>query len=89
MENSIQIKEKIKQFILMASYISDDQINNETLIFVEGIMDSMGFMSLISFIEETFSITANDDDLLETNFESIEAIAGFVTKKLNQSLIAV
>lgn len=89
MENTLQIKEKVKQFILMASYIPDDQINNETLIFAQGIMDSMGFMSLISFLEETFSITANDDDLLESNFESIEAIAGFVTKRLNQNLIAV
>lgn len=89
MESTLQTKEKIKEFILTSSYIDDDQINNETLIFAQGIMDSMGFMSLISFLEETFSINANDDELLESNFESIDAIAAFIEKKLNQNLIAV
>ena len=81
MEDTLLIKERIKQFILKAAYISDDQVNNDTLIFSQGIMDSMGFMSLISFIEESFSVRINDDELLETNFESIDAIAAFIIKK--------
>ena len=82
MENALKIEEKIKQFILETSYISPDQVNNDTLIFQQGIMDSMGFISIISFIEESFSITALDNDLLESNFESINAIANFVSRKL-------
>jgi acyl carrier protein len=50
---------------------------------VEGIFDSMGFILLINFIEETFGIKAKDSELLEDNFESINAIAGFVERKLN------
>ena len=81
MEDTLLIKERIKQFILKTAYIPDDQVNNDTLIFSQGIMDSMGFMSLISFIEESFSVRINDDELLETNFESIDAIAAFIIKK--------
>ena len=77
----LQIQEKIKQFILKTSYASDDQVNYETLIFAQGIMDSMGFMSLIDFLEESYAIRANDSELIETNFESINAIADFVTRK--------
>ncbi len=81
MENIVQIQEKIKQFILKTSYVSEDQVNNDTLIFAQGIMDSMGFISIIGFIEDNFAITILDNELLETNFESINAIAEFVSRK--------
>ncbi len=82
MEEIHQIQEKVKQFILTTSYISEEQINNDSLIFAEGIMDSMGFISIIDFIEEGFSITAADNEPLEANFESINAIANFVSRKM-------
>lgn len=81
MENIQEIQEKIKQFILKTSYVSADQVNNDTLIFAQGIMDSMGFISIIGFVEENFSITTADNELLEANFESINAIADFVFRK--------
>lgn len=82
MEDTLQIKREIKQFIIKTSYISDEQVNYDTFLFVQGIMDSMGFMSLIDFIEENFSVKASDNDLIETNFESINAIADFILRKL-------
>jgi acyl carrier protein len=42
----------------------------------------MGFISLITFIEEKFAFKINDSELVEENFESINAIAGFVERKL-------
>ena len=90
MENLLQIQEKVRNFILKNSYISEDKVNNDTLIFAQGIMDSMGFVSILGFIEESYSIAANDSELLESNFESIDAISDFVFQKLqsltNQSL---
>lgn len=80
-----EIKRKINQFILKTSYLTDEQVNDDTLIFVQGIMDSMGFISLITFLDEAFSIKATDSDLIESNFESINAIAEFVVRKLNQN----
>lgn len=82
MQDIHQIREKIKQFIIETSYVSVDQINDDTLIFAQGIMDSMGFISIIGFIEDNFSITANDNELIESNFESINAISNFVFRKL-------
>jgi len=83
MENLINIKDKIRYFILKSSYLSEDKVNNETMIFFQGILDSMGFITLINFLEESFLLKANDDDLVETNFESVNAIADFVVRKLH------
>jgi acyl carrier protein len=82
MKDLYQIQEKVKEFIIKTSYISEDQINNDSLIFVQGIMDSMGFISIIDFIEEDFSISAADNELVESNFESINAISNFIFKKI-------
>ena len=81
MENNSIIKEKVKNYVLQAVYADKEKIKDDTLIFKEGYFDSMGFMVLISFLEEEFGIKTNDNDLLEENFESINAISDFVTRK--------
>jgi acyl carrier protein len=83
MVNLEQVKDQIRQFIVDTTFAPAEQVKNETLIFVEGIFDSMGFVSLINYIEETFAIKAKDSELLEDNFESIDAIARFIESKLN------
>jgi acyl carrier protein len=84
MENKNLAKDKIRQFIVETTFAPEEQVKNETLIFTEGIFDSMGFISLINFVEETFAIKAKDSELLEENFESINAIADYIERKRNQ-----
>ena len=81
MENDSSVKEKVKNYVLQAVYADKEKINDDTLIFKEGYFDSMGFMVLISFLEEEFGIKTGDTDLLEENFESINAITEFVKQK--------
>ncbi len=75
------VKEKVRTYVLQAVYVDKEKINNDSLIFKEGYFDSMGFMVLITFIEEEFGIKTSDADLLEENFESINAITDFVIRK--------
>lgn len=83
MKNTIEIKEKIRQFIVETTFSSSDQLKDDTLIFVQGIFDSMGFISLYNYIEETFAIKVEDSELLEENFESIDAITNFIQSKFS------
>ena len=71
----------IQNFIFENTYVDTKKISSDTLIFKEGYFDSMGFVSLISFLEEKFSITVDSEDLVEENFESIQAISKFVMSK--------
>jgi acyl carrier protein len=75
------IKEKIREFVLRNVFSGQNEIHDSTLVFKEGYFDSMGFVMLITFIEEEFSLKTNDTDLIEENFESINAIADFVVRK--------
>ncbi|NJK85721.1 MAG: acyl carrier protein [Bacteroidales bacterium] len=75
------IESQVTEFIRSNSHADLQNLKNETLLFQEGIFDSMGFVLLIDFIEETFGIKTNDSDLVEENFESISAISGYVNRK--------
>lgn len=83
METVKEIKDKIREYVIETTYASPEDVKDDSLIFVEGIFDSMGFVMLINFIEETFNFKAKDSELLEDNFESIDAMARFVQSKLN------
>ncbi len=83
MVETLEIKESIKKFIAETAFVPVEEIKDETLIFTEGIFDSMGFLSLINFIEDEYQIKAEDSELLEDNFESVSAIENFISRKLS------
>ena len=76
-------KNDVKKFIAETSFANIEKINDDTMIFRDGIFDSMGLMNLITYLEDNFQIQVQDTDLIEENFESINAIYGFLEKKCN------
>ena len=83
MIETLEARDAVKKFIIETAFVDADQVQDDTQIFVEGIFDSMGFLSLINFIEDNFKIKAQDSELLEENFESVNAIVSFINRKLN------
>ena len=75
------IKTKVKEYIQQATFVEKDKIKDDSLIFKEGYFDSMGFVVLITYLEENFGIKTTDSNLVEENFESINAITDFVIRK--------
>jgi acyl carrier protein len=57
--------------------------DNEPLI-ESGIIDSMGIMTLLAFVEEQFSIQIPSDDLMPENFATITSIAALVERQMRQ-----
>jgi acyl carrier protein len=53
-------------------------LGNETPLLDSGILDSLGLLRLVVFLEERFGITMGDADLLPENFASVNAICAFV-----------
>jgi acyl carrier protein len=83
METAILQIEQLKNFISEITFTDIEKIKEDTLIFEEGIFDSLGFLSLISFLDEEFGVEVGNDELSEENFESINAIVAFIAKKKN------
>jgi acyl carrier protein len=50
-------------------------------IFATGFVNSMFAMQLVQFVEQTFAITCDGEDLEIDNFRSIDALTAFVRRK--------
>ncbi|MGB5631344.1 MAG: acyl carrier protein [Waterburya sp.] len=81
--NKVKTKQKIRQFIGAKSpvVIQDKLLDTDSLL-DNNIIDSMGFLDLVTFVESEFDIVVEDDELLTDNFDSIESITEFVNTKI-------
>jgi len=46
-----------------------------------GLLDSLGILDLVHFLEKEFSFQASDDELLPDNFQSFSAVVEYARKK--------
>ena len=58
-------------------------LGNDDSLLESGIIDSLGVLDLVAFIEEEFKIRVEDDDLTPENFQSIDRMMAFVDRKRN------
>jgi acyl carrier protein len=47
----------------------------------EGIIDSMGILELMMFVEENFTITVEDEEVVPDNFDSVSNLAAYIRSK--------
>ena len=45
------------------------------------VLDSTGFLELVAYLEETFGIRVDDDEMVPENLDSIANVAGFIARK--------
>jgi acyl carrier protein len=72
------IRDFIKQRFPLAS---SKDLTQDLSLLDSGIVDSLGILDLVGFIEEQFGVEAQDDDLVPENFDSIAALTRFVNER--------
>ena len=78
------IKNLVTKFVNELLFIENENaLGENTLLFEEGLLDSMGFISLITFIQDEFEILPTDDEMTEDNFGSISSITNYILTNLN------
>ncbi len=79
----MQIEQKIREFIVKNLYYAEDSPIGDDDSFLEtGVVDSMGVMELVAFVQTEFSIEVAQQEIVVENFDSIQKLANFVRKKL-------
>ncbi len=77
-----EIIERVKLYIINSSFSQKEDIQNDTLIFENSLLDSMGFLFLIDFLKEEFKVEIEDEDLIDDNFKSINNISAYLLEKI-------
>ena len=63
----------------------DFELDNDQPLMEAGVIDSMGVMELLDFIQDEFGVMVADDEITEDNLGTLNAIASYVTAKRNGS----
>lgn len=68
---------------LKENFMLDDAVAIEegTSFMDNHILDSTGFIELISFIEERYGVAVGDEEMVPENFDSLRNIRGYVERK--------
>jgi len=72
-------KAKIREFL--ARFIGNRSVADSDDIFALGFVNSLFAMQLVLFVEKDFGIKVENDDLDLKNFNSVDAITGFIERK--------
>ncbi len=62
----------------------DIPIGDDEQLIDSGIIDSMGIMTMLCFLEEEFCLQIAPEDLVPENFASISSIAALVERRTNK-----
>ena len=81
----MDILDVIKKFIETEIMFDGNgaEVSDDTLLIEESIIDSLGIMKLLLFIEENYSIRIGDEELVPENFETPSAIASLLRTKID------
>ncbi len=76
-------KDKIRGYILENFLFTDDQsaLSNSDSFLEKGLVDSTGILEIITFIEDDFNLSIEDDEMVPENLDSVENIIAFIAKK--------
>jgi len=78
-------KSMIRQYI-MSELIKDKKqagLGDSDSLIESGIVDSLGIMKLIGFLEDRINVQISDDELIPENFSSVDSITALVQRKQN------
>jgi acyl carrier protein len=79
----MELKEKIRKFMESNLVVFEDEadFNDGDNIFEMGFVNSLFAMKLVSYIEESFALQVDNDDLEISNFNSVDRIVEFIQTK--------
>jgi acyl carrier protein len=81
----MELREQIRNYIIEnflfgdASPLSGDDVS----LLDSGIIDSVGVMELVAYLESDHGLTIADEELVPENLDSVDNLAVFVSRKLS------
>jgi acyl carrier protein len=83
MNESQSTHEQIREFVMpIAQRMGVHSFSDQESLINGGIIGSLEIFRLVSFLEETFSVSIADEEIVAENFDSIDKMNRFLMSKL-------
>ena len=81
--DSAAIAARIREFIARDLLFTPGAFpyDDDTSFLDEGIIDSLGVMELVGFVQQEFQFLVDQDEILPENFGSVASLAAYVVRK--------
>ncbi len=78
-----QIRNEVHEFI-QKNFIYNDKkkLGDDESLLGSGVVDSTGILELITFLESKFAVRFADNELVADNFDSVNKIISFISRKV-------
>ena len=60
---------------------AEEDLGNDDSFLEQGVIDSTGVLELVEWLEDTFEISVDDEELIPENLDSVNQLAAFIAKK--------
>ncbi len=79
----MDIKAQIREFIVDNFMMGRDpeELKDNNSLLEMNIIDSTGVLEMVGFLEETYEITIEDDELIPDNLDSLVKMEAFINRK--------
>ena len=82
---SDDVRSKIRSYVISHFHLARlRDLGDEDSLLDAQVIDSLGILELVAYLEDAFAIEVTDDDLSPENFDSIGALARFVGRRGRQ-----
>jgi acyl carrier protein len=79
----MEIVTRVREFVTRNFFVADAaRLTDAASLLDLGVVDSTGVLEIIAFVESTFGLSVDDDEIVPANLDSIERIAAYVDRKL-------
>jgi len=79
----MDIKGAVKEYILEEFVPEGDiEVEDDTNLLEEEVVDSLGIFTLVSFIESKFGVSIDAEEVNLDNFETLDTITNLVSSKI-------
>jgi acyl carrier protein len=80
----MNIESTIERYLVDEILLGDGatRINPDESLIDSGILDSLALLRFINFLEDQFSVTVDDLEVVPDNFQTINVTKAFIEKKL-------
>ena len=76
------IEDRVRDFVLKQFPLArKNGLKSDERWLESGLIDSLGILDLVHFLEEELKVQVTDEELLPDNFQSLQAVADFVRNK--------
>jgi acyl carrier protein len=82
------VEREIRSFLVNNYLFGRSEALRDDESLLDNVIDSTGVLELVVFLQDTFAITVEDEEVAPDNLESVRAVVAFVEKKLRDKVEA-